>query len=78
MRVVYSARSLALLTAPLKAGGGQDQGRRSVIGRKGILSRIPLRIVVRVRVSHTNYKRWTVPRSTYNIQMRLVSRLSSL
>jgi hypothetical protein len=48
MRVVYSARSLALLTAPpLKAGGGQDQGRRSVIGRKGILSRIPLRIVVR-------------------------------
>jgi hypothetical protein len=29
----------------VKVGGGLDQGRRSAIGRKGILSRIPLRIV---------------------------------
>jgi hypothetical protein len=49
VHVAYSARSLALLTTPLEAGGDQDQdqGRRPVIGRKGILSRIPLRIVAR-------------------------------
>jgi hypothetical protein len=41
------------------------KGKRFTVENK---NDVQLGLVARVRVSHTNYKRSTVPRSTYNIQ----------